>query len=487
MSGFTDVEQFVKEHRSCGTLTPRTSAPVGGAYLLMVSCSCGKTFERWVNVEDSEGKPLVPSPTPAAEPPKPEPKAIDITAASAVNESLEDVMQKALDAIDTKAPTEETPTTSAAAPTHAAETPTREAPALTRDTSTPTREATTPPRETGKPAPRRDSAPARATTPPPVSTAPPSAARREAEAPKPDRRSLEDALRATLDALGDDAEVAVETNSRATRTPSPATREPRQEAQPAASSTEPASPGSRPTPDKHALQDVLRATLSALEDERKTTARAPRGGVPVGALPGRETAPRRRTLSVGAAVAIVLALGAAVGAGYGLSVLGHRAADIGTSSAKAAPRVRVSENERAVVAQTISVLRDLQSVSRVDVPFRIYFNRVAFAKGDVERGVESVKDPEIRAAFNETIALHLLAATAWRAKTLNEREKWEAVGDDPSAELCPALKRMLAVADVPENMSRSQWRGIALAAGVPLLWDCAAARLTDIERGLSHH
>jgi hypothetical protein len=33
-------------------------------------------------------------------------------------------------------------------------------------------------------------------------------------------------------------------------------------------------------------------------------------------------------------------------------------------------------------------------------------------------------------------------------------------------------------------MSRAQWRGMALAASIPLLWDCAGERLADLDRML---
>lgn len=244
----------------------------------------------------------------------------------------------------------------------------------------------------------------------------------------------------------------------------------------------PAAAGKRP-PDKHALQNALQATLSALEAERKT---APRGGRP-GAVPEytRPAPRRRRRLSIVGAIGIALALAAAVGAGYGLRAIGQIQPDAETPAPRAAPRMRIADNERAAVSQTVAVLRELQSISRPDVRYRFYFDRVAFAKGDVERHLMNVRDAELRRALDETVALHVLAANAWRAKTLNERDKWEAVGDDPSSELCPQARRVLAVSDEPANMSRAQWRGHALAAAVPLLWDCAGERLAEVERGLN--
>ncbi|MBI2207246.1 MAG: hypothetical protein HYU41_25735 [Candidatus Rokubacteria bacterium] len=299
--------------------------------------------------------------------------------------------------------------------------------------------------------------------------------------PKPDRGSLEDALRATLQALDSGADLGVEPDVPSTAPAAPTRGRPlpsRQAPAPAAD----ARGGGRQTPGKESLQNALRATLSALEAERKA---APPGSRPLLGTPLRASPPARRKkkLSVKGALGIVVLLAAAVGAGYGLRELGQPPAE--TIVARPAPRVRIAANERAAVGQVMAVLRDVQSVSRTDVSYRVYFNRVSFAKGDVERSLANVKEADLRAALNDAMSVHVFAANVWRAKTLNEREKWEAVGEDPSVELCPGAKRILAIGDEPANMSRAQWRGIALAAGLPLLWDCAAERLAEVERGLS--
>ena len=228
-------------------------------------------------------------------------------------------------------------------------------------------------------------------------------------------------------------------------------------------------PGRKPDP--LTLQTALRATLDALEAEKKPGSAGEHA--------------RRRRLSIAGAIGIALALAAAVGVGYGLNHLGQRPADVGAAPPpRIVVRLKPSESERVSIEHAVQALRELQSVSRVDVPYRQYFSRVSFAKGDVDRHLEAIRDTELRSALSDTMALHVLAAAAWRAKTLNEKEKWEAVGEDPSVETCAAAKRILAITDDAPNMSRAQWRGMTLAAGVPLLWDCAAERLSEVERGL---
>lgn len=44
----TELEEFVGDHRSPGTLTCDATEPTWNGYLLTVACPYGVTFERWV-------------------------------------------------------------------------------------------------------------------------------------------------------------------------------------------------------------------------------------------------------------------------------------------------------------------------------------------------------------------------------------------------------------------------------------------------------
>src|SRR5688500_12664050 len=256
MSRFEDVEQFVKDHRSCGSITPITSSPGRGGYLLIMACSCGQQFQRWVtDVEAGDG----------ADPPRPERPAapIDLATAAGESESLESLMQQALEAIEPKSATPK-----AAAPTVP--------PSPPRPTPPPQPPVAPPPAPSpAAPAPPNPVAPTASAPPPAARQSPPPprreaagrAVRREAEAPTPDRKSLEDALRRTLDALGE--------ADRTVTTIIPEGPSPRQIDLDAQASAKAAlrpvasKPGERP--DKVQLQDALLATLSALEAERGAT------------------------------------------------------------------------------------------------------------------------------------------------------------------------------------------------------------------------
>ena len=54
MNLFADLQEFVSDHRPHGTLTVDATAPAWNGFLLMVACSCGVVFGRWVTSEDAE-------------------------------------------------------------------------------------------------------------------------------------------------------------------------------------------------------------------------------------------------------------------------------------------------------------------------------------------------------------------------------------------------------------------------------------------------
>jgi hypothetical protein len=66
MSDFADVEQFAREHGSCGGLTPNAmSRPGRGGYQLTITCACGATLDRWVTPQEASRPLSRPAPAPA--------------------------------------------------------------------------------------------------------------------------------------------------------------------------------------------------------------------------------------------------------------------------------------------------------------------------------------------------------------------------------------------------------------------------------------
>ena len=54
ISLLADLESFVYDHRSHGSLTADATEPAWNGYLLTMACPCGVVFERWVTPENAE-------------------------------------------------------------------------------------------------------------------------------------------------------------------------------------------------------------------------------------------------------------------------------------------------------------------------------------------------------------------------------------------------------------------------------------------------
>ena len=54
MSLLLELEVFVHDHRSHGSLTSDATEPAWNGYLLSGACSCGVVFERWVTPEEAD-------------------------------------------------------------------------------------------------------------------------------------------------------------------------------------------------------------------------------------------------------------------------------------------------------------------------------------------------------------------------------------------------------------------------------------------------
>jgi len=49
-----DLEDFVHDHRSHGSMIADATPPAWNGYLLTVACPCGVVFERWIAPLDAE-------------------------------------------------------------------------------------------------------------------------------------------------------------------------------------------------------------------------------------------------------------------------------------------------------------------------------------------------------------------------------------------------------------------------------------------------
>jgi hypothetical protein len=106
---------------------------------------------------------------------------------------------------------------------------------------------------------------------------------------------------------------------------------------------------------------------------------------------------------------------------------------------------------------------------------------VAFTRQNVERMAASAPD-SVQTRTHEVLELHRLAVGAWRARSLDERQEWERVGQDAAIELCPAVKRAADAAGGAPAAARARARGVAVAGALLPLWQCAAEKLAALER-----
>jgi hypothetical protein len=253
-----------------------------------------------------------------------------------------------------------------------------------------------------------------------------------------------------------------------------------------------------PTLDRRDLEEALRTTLAALDKaspgqrirSRRWRRRASRASHPVarsGAL--AQPANRARAADVSsnrvgragawlivAAVAVTIALGTAM-----LASCGGRPSPVTSTAASVAPSrpLELTDDERAALEAALTVTEELDRIVAAGVPFRAYFNHASSAHAEAGRHLDEVKDGEPKQLLQQALGLHRLAAGAWRARTVNEHDAWEQIGRDPAAQLCATVRRVLGSGDEPAGMSRAQWRGMVIAATIPLVWDCAAERVTQ--------
>jgi hypothetical protein len=150
--------------------------------------------------------------------------------------------------------------------------------------------------------------------------------------------------------------------------------------------------------------------------------------------------------------------------------------------ASAPPPPPLNQQQRAALDEIMKSLRQLQAASNPNSSFSVYSSRVTFAKADMDRFIGSTAPGPDRAAVREVLDIHMLAVAAWKARTLEQKDAWEAVGQDPAIDLCPSVKRVVDFSVQKENAT-AQARGVAVASAIPLLWDCAGAKIAAIDRG----
>jgi len=373
VSDFRDVEQFGREHRDCGGITPTAVAQEDGGFVLTLTCACGAFLDRWITAEDANHPlplpeelivPAAPSPAPAPPPPGPRAAPRRTVAPSA---DYDAVLRAAIEAEE-------------AAP--------------------PARPAAPPPSAPKRPAP------------PPAAPVP---------APSSELTTLVRELRAKPP--GSDASRA------------------------------------RSGPAKLNLDATIDTALSEQDARARNAVKRPRDYRILWLL-----------------LVVLVTIGAATGI---YVVTGPDAPPVPLASA---PPARPPEQQRrAEFDEVMKSLRQLQRVSSPGMDPSVYSSRVIFAKVDAERFMAEAPPGPSRSGVREVLDVHVLADAALKARELRQKEVWEALGRDPAIDLCPAVRTAVDAAEAPANVSRAQARGLAVAAAIPLLWECAAEKIAALE------
>jgi len=141
--------------------------------------------------------------------------------------------------------------------------------------------------------------------------------------------------------------------------------------------------------------------------------------------------------------------------------------------------------ERSALEEVVKSLRQLQASTPPDSTFPVYASRVLVTKGDVEKFSQSTAPSAAKTSAREFMELHLLATATLRARSLDHKDTFEVLSRDPTLTLCPDVKGVLDRALQVSNLSPDDARVAAVSAALPKIWECARARLTALERGLS--
>jgi len=178
---------------------------------------------------------------------------------------------------------------------------------------------------------------------------------------------------------------------------------------------------------------------------------------------------------------LVLVVLVTVGASTGIYVMTGPDTPPVPPAASVPPPRPPEQQRRAEFDEVMKSLRQLQRVSSLGTDPAVYSSRVIFAKVDVERFMAETPPGPSRSGVREVLDVHVLAAAALKARELRQKDVWEGLGRDTAIDLCPAVRSAVDSAETLANASRAQARGVAVAAAIPLLWECAAEKIAALE------
>jgi hypothetical protein len=258
-----------------------------------------------------------------------------------------------------------------------------------------------------------------------------------------------------------------------------------------------------------ALEDVLREALAAEEQAAEPVASPPRAASAVGASSKRSVTPlaasnveatvraalieqerlrdalspkvpdaQRRSRARWIAVALLVAM-IAGGAAFYVAETFEPDAPVFARSSKTPADESIS-SEAPTYGNAVMALRRLQAASVPTTSLPSYASRVNAAQAVVGRYVDGEAPLDAKHSLRTILDLHVLAVTAWQLRAIDTPRAWEPVSRSATLELCDPVRNAAYIAE-QQGQNTAQTRGRAIAASIPLLWECAAKRLAELD------
>jgi len=213
------------------------------------------------------------------------------------------------------------------------------------------------------------------------------------------------------------------------------------------------------------VQETVKAALR--EQDRLRGALAPSAA---------HARPRSRARWLGVALFVVIVAG---GSAFYFAETLEPDAPVGAPSSLALSDAP-APSEAPSYGNAVIALRRLQAASIATISLPTYETRLSAAQAVLGRYMESEAPADAKRSLGAILDLHLLAVTAWRLRAVDSPQAWESVSRSPALELCESVRNAAYIAERP-GQNTAQARGRAVAASIPLLWECAASRLAKLD------
>lgn len=131
----------------------------------------------------------------------------------------------------------------------------------------------------------------------------------------------------------------------------------------------------------------------------------------------------------------------------------------------------------------LAALQALQAAVVKGPTYRDYASRVSESRATVETFVQNPAAPDdgLKAVMNAGIRLYALAADAWAVRL--RKSGYEALANEPAADLCAALRdKMRGAREQGLLKATPQSQGIGVAAGLSQILACAGERVDEAAR-----